>query len=189
VEIFSTLTVVFFVAGIVLFADAIRKGATVKKASWLVWLALDSAALVNMAFDHTLNAQIISAVGGAIVIVITALKYGASGWSKLDKACLLIGATAVPWVIIKPTAGTAISCVGMLIASWPTFKGAYLAPEKEGGLAWSVFWFSCLSGLLAVPKWTLASSIQPVTFMLVETIMLFLIYIRPRFRRRLATQN
>jgi len=150
------------------------------KMSWIIWASLDSITLVGMYFKHTVNGQILGAVLGAWMIVALAVKFGTSGWTKLDKWCL---SGAIIGIVLWKVSGEAnfgiVMCnLIVFLASFPTFKSAWNNPANEDKLAWTIFWISCVLAVIAIPQWTLEDAMQPVTFFVVETIMMYILYRR-----------
>src|SRR5689334_7666477 len=85
----SVLAGILFIIGFVPYILAIWRGDTKPaKASWIIWASLDTITLAGMFVKGTMNGQILGAVIGAWIVVVLALLYGTSGWTKLDKFCL-----------------------------------------------------------------------------------------------------
>lgn len=154
------------------------------KASWLIWATLDSITFAGMYAEDTVNGQIFGAVLGAWTVAFLAIKHGKSGWTKLDKFCLggaVLG--IVLWqVFSNPVLGIVISLSVVFLGSFPTFASAWHNPAQEDRTAWTIFWLSCVVAILAIPAWTLADAAQPITFTVVETTMMYILYIRPLSR-------
>lgn len=152
------------------------------KGSWLVWASLDSITIAGMFFKHTVNGQIVGAVVGAWAVVVLALIYGKSGWTRDDKWCLGGGLLGIALWLMLGEANFAIVASNSVIflGAIPTFKSAWQDPSKEDKVAWTIWWFSCVAAVFAIPAWTLADAIQPLTFFTIETMMVYILYIRPR---------
>lgn len=182
-DILSALSGIIFFIAFVPYIGAIVKGKTKPaKASWLIWATLDSIILIGMYFKHSLNGQIVGAVAGAWIIAILAIKYGKPGWTILDKLCLAGAALGILlWQIWdNPNLAIATSLVVILLGSIPTFVSAYKDPSKEDRKAWTIFFVSCVIAIPAIPVWTLENAGQPIVFLVVETVMMYLLYIKPR---------
>jgi len=182
-ETLSILAGLLFVAAFVPYIRAIlRKETKPAKASWLIWASLDTITLAGMFFKDTVNGQILGAVLGAWVVAVLALKYGTPGWTKLDKACL-VGAVLgiVLWQVFNdPVFGIVTSLSVVFLGSIPTFTSAWKDPSRENKLAWTIFWVSCVCAVIAIPHRTLADAAQPITFFAIETIMMYILFVRPR---------
>jgi len=181
------LSGILFIAGFAPYIiSIIRKETKPAKASWIIWVTLDTITLFGMLTKETANGQIIGAVIGGWLTVILTLKYGIPGWSKLDKFCLrgaIIG--IVLWQTFNnPILGILTSQVVTFLGSIPTFLSAWKNPSRENKSAWTIFWISCICAVIAIPHWTLADATQPITFFLVESVMMYILFINPLVKRR-----
>lgn len=157
--------------------------------SWLVWCLLDTSTLVGMVAKEAANWQIIAAViGGWITfsfVFVVSPKWG--GWEKVekrDKLCL-VGATLgfVLWLAADASWGIMAFMVTLLIGSWPIVQETWKHPGQESFLAWCLFLASCVftvAGIAAEKTWTLANAAQPLAFLAVETVVVFVLIAAPR---------
>jgi len=178
-EIFSVIAGLLFVIGYVPYIIAIVKKKTKPaKASWIIWGVLDTIVIAGMIAADSLNGQMIGVFIGVWIVIILTLKYGSSGWTKLDKICLagaVIG--IILWQIFNnPVLGILISLGITSMGSIPTFVSAWQDPSRENKAGWTLFWFSCVFALFAIPKWTLADASQPIIFFIIESIMMYILY-------------
>ena len=160
----------------------VRRETKPAKTSWLIWMTIDVITGLGMYASGTLNYQIVGATAGAAAVVVLSFKYGTSGWSRLDKFCL---AGAVLGIVLwqtfnSPLLGIMTSATVAFIGSFPTFVSAWKKPENENKAAWTTYWISCVCAVIAIPHWTLADATQPVMFFTVESIMMFILFVRPR---------
>jgi len=181
------LSGILFIAGFVPYIISIlHKETKPAKASWIIWVALDTITFAGMLVKETANGQIIGAVIGGWLTVILALKYGISGWSKLDKFCLggaILG--IVLWQTFDdPVLGILTSQGATFLGSIPTFLSAWKDPSRENKFAWTIFFASCVCAVIAIPHWTLADATQPITFFVVESTMMYILFIQPLVKRR-----
>jgi hypothetical protein len=172
-----------FVLGYVPYIHAIFRGETKPaKASWAIWASLDTVTLAGMFFKNAINGQIVGAVLGAWTVAILALKYGTPGWTKFDKQCLggaLLG--IVLWLAFdEANFGIVVSNIVVLLGAIPTFRSAWADPSRENKAAWTIFWLSCVVAVFAIPALTVADALQPAVFLLVETAMMYIVYIRAK---------
>ncbi len=169
----------------------VRKEAQPAKASWIIWASLDTITLAGMIAKHALNGLIVGALVGAWTVVVLALKHGKSGWTRLDKFCLggaVLG--LVLWGVSgNPTFGIVTSLTVMFVGSFPTFVSAWKDPGNENRTAWTIFFVSCIVAMLAVPEWTVANTAQPIAFLAIEGVMMFILYAKPRPARLPRTSN
>ena len=177
----SALAGLLYVVGFIPYIRAIvRKETKPTKVSWIIWASLDSITIAGMYAKDTINGQILGACMGAWVVAVLALKYGTSGWTKLDKFCLsgAILATVLWQVFGNPVLGIATSVSVVFLGCIPTFVSAWKDASRENKLAWTIFWVSCVFAVMAIPDWTLADAAQPISFFATETIMMYLLYAR-----------
>jgi len=154
------------------------------KVSWIIWGTLDWISFAGMWASHTVNGQITGACIGVLIVIGFAWKYGEKGWSKLDQFSLAGAVLGVLlwWAFDNPVMGIVTSCIVASIGSIPTFVSAWKDPSREDKLAWTIFTISCVLALIAIPQWTLADAAQPMTFAVIEFTMMYILYVRPRFR-------
>ena len=177
---------VLFVVAFVPYIRSIVNGQTKPtKASWLIWASMDSVLFTGMLAKHAVNGQIVGAICGAWTVFFLALKYGVPGWTKIDKICM--GGTLLAVVLWKlsgnATIGILTSLISGLLGSIPTFVSVWQDPSRENKTAWTIYWLSCLCAICAVPKWTFADAGQPITFLLIETTVVYLLFVKPLISR------
>ena len=182
-QLFSVLSGVFIIAGYVPYIISIVKKKTVPaKASWLIWAILDTILLYGMFLRHAVNAQIVGTVLVIWIVVLLAFKYGKSGWTNLDKFCVSATGVGILLILINPTWSIFLLAVTSFIGAFPTFRSAWHDPSKEDKLTWTLYWISCVLTVIVVPVWSVSAGAQPVTFFIQETIMMYLLFIRPQLR-------
>lgn len=182
-EVLSVLAGVIFILGFIPYMAAIlRKETKPAKVSWLIWATIDTITFAGMAAAGTLNGQIAGALAGSWFVVALALRFGSPGWTLLDKLCLAGAALGILlWVLSHdPVLAIVTSLAVASIGSVPTIVSAWHHPERENRLAWILFWVSCVCATLAIPRWTLADAAQPITFLVIESIMMVLLFLKTR---------
>ena len=154
-----------------------------QKISWFIWALVDTITLLEMMDESTVNGQIIGAAMGAWVVFGFTLFYGKRGWDWVDTAAVVLSFISIAlWQIFNdPVLGIVMSQVAVFVGTLPTFKSALKDYTKEDPVAWTLFWFSCVFTVLTVKDYSISSALQPYSFFVIITIMMFLIFIRPRF--------
>jgi hypothetical protein len=183
-KFFSILSGVIFTLAFVPYIRAIVKKQTKPaKASWVIWASLDTITFAAMAVKGTINGQIASAIVCAWSVVVLAMIFGEKGWTKLDKVCLIGALMGVGlWLTFNDAIfGIIVGQLVIFLGSIPTFKHAHRHPEQENRLAWFLYWLSCLPAVYAgTQQMTFESLAQPITFLAVESTMVYLLFIRKR---------
>lgn len=149
--------------------------------SWAIWASVDTLALLAMRHEKAVRGQLTGAVTGAWAITVLALFFGRPSMGSIEWVSV---AGATFGVVLWKKTGNAVlaivcSQVAVFAGAFPTFASAYENPLKEDSLSWFIWWVSCLCALFAIKKWDLANALQPLTFTTIETIMVFLVLIRP----------
>ncbi len=182
-KFFTILSGILFLIGFVPYALAIIRNQTQPaKASWIIWAVMDSITFFGMIAEKSLNGQMIGVIIGVWFIVGLAIWKGSGGWTRIDKFSLAGSAMSLALWAIFQNALLGLICISAVgfIGSFPTFASAWKDPSKENKLAWIIFWVSCVSATIAIPKWDIANALQPLTFLSIETIMMYILFIRPR---------
>jgi len=150
-----------------------------QKTSWIIWLSIDTITIIEMTVEHTLNGQIIGAVAAGWFFVAVVMKYGQSGWKLMDIVCFIGALLGIGlWIYFgSAVAGILANMAALLIGSVETFRSTWEDPSQENKIAWIIYWLSCVSTLLGVTSWTWAEAAQPITFFVIESTILTLIFI------------
>jgi hypothetical protein len=153
------------------------------KTSWFIWIAVDCISLAGMWSRDAVNGQIVGTIIGGIIILGLALKYGKPGVTPLEEKILFGAGLAVYfWVVFDtPELGILMSGILIVVGAFPTWMSAIEDPTREDKLAWTIMFVSCIFALVAIPRWdTLADTIQPISFTIIETIMMIILYVPRR---------
>ena len=173
--------VLFFVAFLP-YIWAIVNGQTVPSlVTWAIWAIVDTLALLAMRKEKAACGQLTGCVIGAWIITVLALAFGKPTMGSIEWVSI---AAAVIGIVLWQKTGNAVlaiicSQVAVFAGAIPTFVGAYTNPLQEDPLAWSIWLVSCVCALFAIRKWNLANALQPLTFTMIQTIMVILVIIRP----------
>lgn len=179
----SVIAGIIFLIGFAPYITAVlRKKARPVKVTWFIWASLDCITLVGMYAKEAVNGQIFFATIGATIVFILSVKFGMPGWTKADKWCLVGGIFGIIlWILFdNPVFAIVVSLVVGFIGSIPTFVSAWDNPSNEDRTAWTIFFISCVVAMIAIPQWTLEDAAQPITFTIIETTMMYILYVRPR---------
>ncbi|MBI2635026.1 MAG: hypothetical protein HYW79_00555 [Parcubacteria group bacterium] len=189
----SQLSGVIFLLGFVPYVAAIIKRQTQPmKASWLIWLVIDGITFAGMYVKDAVNGQIVGAITGACLVFLLSLKYGKSGWTRVDTWSLVGALVGIAlWGIFdSPILGMLAAQVTGLVGTIPTFVNIWYRPQDESRAGWCFFWASCIPAMLAIPTLNWEHLIQPVGFLTGNTMMMYLLFIhRPTVRMKISTAN
>ena len=192
-SVLSFSSVLLVIAGYIPYIYAIVRGRDLprgtpgkvepSKASWLIWATLDVVIIWGMALEGTVNSQIVAVVIGVWVTVFFVLRYGVPGWTNLDWFCLAGAVVGIVLIIFSsPVLGIITSLAVVCIGSIPTFVSAWQDPGRENKLAWNLFTASSICTTIGIPIWTWADAAQPIAFLSVQGIMMYILYIKPMMR-------
>ncbi|MCC6290584.1 hypothetical protein IT398_00735 [Candidatus Nomurabacteria bacterium] len=181
-KILSVISGLLFLVAFVPYIRAILSGETKPaKTSWLIWATLDTITLTAMFVADTVNGQIVGAVLGSWIVAGLAMKYGSPGWTRIDVFCLVGSGIGIGlwWMFSNPTLGIVVSVSVVFLAAIPTFHSAWEDPSRENRTAWIIYWLSCVAAVLAIPAWTLADVAQPIVFLTIESVMMYILFFSP----------
>lgn len=162
-----------------------RKKTKPNIATWAIWASLDTLILFGMIETETVNGQLVVSVIGAWAVTILAIIYGTTEWTWVETVCSIgcvVGAIAWKMMadpLVAIVTGTSLLVVGAI----PTFIHGWKKPEEEDRWAWLLFFLACVFALLSVETWTIASGLQPISFTVIETVMLLMVWGLPPIRR------
>lgn len=175
---------VFVLAFLPYIVAILRRETVPTKSTWIVWASVDTVTALSMWNAHSLNGQMIGALTGAYVVTFLAIRYGESSWTRTDRICLVGAGIGLLCLLVwkNPTWGLIFSLSALTIGAIPTMKSAWKDPLKEDKKAWIIWVISCALAVIAIPQWTVADALQPMTFLLVDTVILMIICFSPNAR-------
>ena len=179
----SDVAGVVFLVGYIPYFWSMFKGDTEPiKVSWFIWAAVDWVSLVGMNNKGSITGLSIAAPIGATITAFLSLKYGVPGWSKWDIGALCFAALGIPLALIMQDANVSIliNAVVVFVGSYPTFDSVWHEPQRENKWTWMLYFTACVIALCAIPEWTIEHAAQTVSFSMTETIMVYLVLLRPR---------
>lgn len=182
-ETFSILAGILMVVGFVPYVKTIlRRETRPAKASWLIWASTDIIIVAGMYAENAVNGHILGAVIGSSIITALSFKYGTPGWTKIDKSCLigsLLG--IILWQILdNPIVGIISSLCVVSLGSIPTLVSMWKYPDHEDTTTWTIFLFSSICAVIAIPHWTIANAAQPIVFLAINIIMMCILTMHAR---------
>jgi len=190
-EIFKITAIAGWTAGVLSLAAfipyiaAIMRGQTTpNRATWLIWtiigIAAGSSYYAAGAGDTAWVA--LSYIAGPSIIFILSIKRGEGGWSRLDRACLLLaGASLLTWRLSgSALLGLCMSLVADLMAASPTIVKAYLKPQGEDRPSWTIWSVAGAINLVAIDDWgALSIVVYPIYMLLCAGTIAALLWLRP----------
>ena len=182
-KVLSFIAGVLFIGAYIPYFIAIFRGQT-KPAivTWFIWATLDAIVVVGMYKKDALNGQMTGAVIGAVSVAVLSLWYGKMTGKWMDIFCVT-GAVLgiVLWKTYDdPVVGMITSLSTIFLATTPTFLSVWHNPADEDRTAWTIFLASCVVSVIAIPKWTMADAAPPITFFVIDGIVVVMLYSRPR---------
>jgi hypothetical protein len=156
------------------------------RASYAIWAVIQTVSatsyLASGATD-TKWAPIVLAVT-AIVIFGISLKYGMGGFNKFDVVCLIIATTAIVlWLTTSnPALAVYASLLAGSIAYLPTIKKAYLFPDTENTLSWTLYSIAILLNVFALTTLNPVIALSPIVSLLLSGTVAVLL-LQPRNKK------
>jgi len=170
---------------------------------WLIFSAVETIALCEMRASNSDNCQLwCSMIGSWFTFIATAI-YSRPRFKRPDHeipprwhfylniACLASSfVSIVIWRVCgQLTLGFMMSLIAIAIGMIPIFVSTWKDPLSEDKRGWTLFWFSCVFAVIAIPgnlsEWTLETAAQPISFLLTETIVMVLLW----FPRQLTAKS
>jgi hypothetical protein len=152
-------------------SSILKKKTRPSRSSWFIWMTVST--IIAVSYNRAgADFAFIMPVGyalGSAVIALLSIRYGADGWTWLDKCCLMgAGLGLVAWGLSDdPMAALLINVAINLAGTLPTIRKAYYYPETENNTAWVLFFAGTEVNLLAVQKWTFDMAVYPVYMVLI----------------------
>ena len=148
------------------------------KATWIIWTVIGGLIAFSYLFEGDKN-TIWLPLGyfiGPLIVAILSFRYGYSKWSKLDIACLVVGALSIiPWIILDNAIFTLLINVFIdATGAVPTLVKTYFEPETEDLTAWLIFFVANTLEVFAIEQWNLAAIYPLYLFILAGLIVFFI---------------
>lgn len=174
--------IVGFGAFIPYFRAILRHKTTPNRATWVIWTLVSTISALSYyasGANHTIWYPISNAVGPFIVLILS-IKNGEGGWTKLDRACLAVASFGVfLWLYLgSAIIGLCMSLIADAMGAIPTITKAYMRPQSEDRIAWSLTFSAIVINLFAIENWRsfslLVYPLYMLIFMGIITILVWL---------------
>jgi len=181
-ERLNTISGVLYFIAFVPYIIAILSRETIPSpVSWAIWASVDTLALFAMKKEDATRGQLTGAVCGAWFVTVLAIIFGKPTMGSIEWVSIVGALLGI--ILWKKTrnAVAAIICsqIAVFVGAIPTFIHAYQNPAQENALAWIIWTISCFCALFAIKKWNIANALQPITFTVIEVIMVILVVLFP----------
>lgn len=158
-----------------------------QRATFAIWSAIDLVILISYFASGARETIWMLGVYTLcqICVFLLSIKFGMGGLDKMDIACLAGAAVGIAaWVLTKnPTAALYISMFVEFLGLLPLIKKAYLYPQTENTLSWTLAWMAALVNLFALTSLQPNIVSYPIYLFLSEgTIAVLLLLPKTRFR-------
>ncbi len=156
-----------------------RKQTKPCRATWLIWSMLDIVIWLGMFAKNAQTIQMSVVAVGTLIIAILALRHGKPGWSRIDIFCMACSCVGIILLFLaNPIVGLLVGLVVMVIGSIPTFISSWQDPTRENRTGWLLSWLSSFCATLAIPSLTIADAAQPITFLSMGSVMMYVLFLR-----------
>ncbi len=187
-NVFALAAGILLFVSLIIYIVSIVCGKTVPtRGSWVTWATVDTALIIGMYAEGTVNPQILVGAMGTIMVALLSFRYGTPTWTWLEKTSLKILPVGL---LLWGVSGNArwnisISLILITIGCLPTYQSMWEKPELEDRVAWTTAFVSSIAMVLALPPITFAwemieVSAQPITFLLTQIPIMYLLWVRPK---------
>lgn len=171
-------------SGIPYIIDIVRRKTRPNIVSWFTWtLLIGIGAVATLAAGEVKTAIItFGDVTQVAIILLLGLRYGYAKLARFDIVCqisALVGLTL--WLVFdSPTIAIVATIVVDLIASLPTFRHSWVAPQEE---TWQTFLISGVGagvGLMSITSFNINSLAYPIYLVFLGVALSLTIIVRRR---------
>jgi hypothetical protein len=144
----------------------LKHGARPNRVSWFGWALLSgSSALIQITHQPDYSVLFVAADAVAsFVIFALALRWGVTEFTRLDKACLLLGcASLFIWLALEqPLLALVANIIADICFGIPTIVKTFRHPQLESRTAWGIASGAMFLGLLSKTDAGLINTLFPV---------------------------
>lgn len=137
--------------------------------SWLIWTAVVSItaiAQVNAGASWSLFLLVGTILANLSVLALCLRGYGYRKVEVIDMVCLAFGVAAILfwWLTSNPITAIVLAVLADAIAYIPTYAKVRRHPDSEAQIYWAALVFADILALLSVTAFTLANTLFPITY-------------------------
>jgi hypothetical protein len=176
--------VIFLLGDVPYLKDTLGGSTRPHKVTWGIATLLNAIGFANQYASGATNSLWLFGAGTLMVgaIFLASFKHGTDGLSRQDILCMAVALGGVGlWIILKsPLYSIFANIIAASAALIPSYIKAGRDPESETKISWLVGTASCLLSAVSVGRWDWRLLILPGAETLLQTYMVYLLYIRPR---------
>lgn len=180
----SALSALFSVIASFVYIQGILAGKTKPvKASCIIGKLFTITVFIGMWQKGAVNGQILMSVLSVFITTPLALRYGRPGWTGIDITCFMLGIAGLfLWIYTREaTVGIVVGLLVLVVGSAPTWASAWEDPRRENRISLLFGIIASLCAMAAVPHFTTVYIAQPLTFLGLQCVMVYLLWIRPYY--------
>ena len=174
--------VVFILGDIPYLSDTLKAKIKPQRVTWGVVFLLNMIGFANQYASGADNSLWLFAAAVLMTgaIFLASIKNGVGGYAKLDIFSLVASFVGIVlWQVFdSPLLSILANMFVGVVALIPTFVKTQRHPETENGIAWLAGSVSALMAAVSVGKFDVTLLLLPVTSALLQSYMVYLLYIR-----------
>lgn len=153
------------------------------KATFVVWTTVASLTSASMWAAGTLNVQMTVIVMADLLILGFVFRFGSRAWTNTDLACITLAFLGIIlwWQTDNPLTGMFAALIANIVGTWPLLLKSWRRPEDETKLPWWLMLTSSACSTASIPAWTWMDATQPVSYLILGVILVFLLHLPPQF--------
>ncbi|MEX0917547.1 MAG: hypothetical protein WDZ93_00135 [Candidatus Paceibacterota bacterium] len=191
-QILGILAGALMFASYLFYIAAILRGTT--KPNRATWFMLATISFVIALSYHEVGAENTWWVAGGaslgtFLVALLSITKGTGGWGRLDRLCILVafGSLAIYVLSSDPLITLMLILLMDGAAMAPTIHHAYIAPDEEDTLAWTLTSIADLLAIIVIERWTVDIAVYPIYMLLINGSIVFLLLL-PRLKRMIRSK-
>ncbi|HVU59280.1 MAG TPA: hypothetical protein VHC98_00345 [Candidatus Saccharimonadales bacterium] len=163
---------IFCLAGPPYILDTIHGKTQPERATWFIWTVLGAIAFVSQVLLGASWSLVFTGLDtlGSLLVFLLSIRFGVGGWTRLDKAALVVAAVGVCVSLLARQ--PIIAIVGVIVADVSgallTVRKTFLHPGSETTVSWLLIGVGSLCGVLSVQRLDAALLLYPVYLCIVN---------------------